>query len=268
MPNYLCVTCGVQYATSDNPPERCRICDEERQYINPTGQAWTTLDDIRKHHHNGFTTVEPGLTSIITEPAFAIEQRAFLVQTPDGNVLWDCISLLDDATIDAINAIGGLSAIAICHPHFYSTIVEWSRAFGNVPVYLHAADQRWVMRPDPAIIFWEGETCPLNNAIKLVRCGGHFEGSTVLHWAAGANDQGVLLTGDTIFVVADQRYVSFMRSYPNLIPLPASKVRHIVQAVEPLAFDRIYGGFGRAVISDAKTSVIRSAERYIRAISG
>ncbi|MCC7448662.1 MAG: MBL fold metallo-hydrolase [Anaerolineae bacterium] len=266
MPNYMCVTCGVQYAASDAPPDRCAICDDERQYIGPNGQAWTTLDDVRKRHHNVFTTVEPGLTSIVTEPTFAIGQRAFLIQTPEGNILWDCISLLDDATIDAIHKLGGLSAIAICHPHFYSTIVEWGRAF-NVPVYLHAADRQWVMRPDPVINFWDGDTCPLNNSVTLIHCGGHFEGSSVLHWSGGADGKGVLLTGDTIYVVADQRYVSFMRSYPNLIPLPASKVRHIVQAVEPFAFDRIYNGFGRVVPSDGKASVIRSAERYIRAIS-
>lgn len=266
MPNYMCVTCGVQYTASDNPPDRCLICDDERQYIGPKGQIWTTLDDLRKRHHNVFTTVEPGLTSIVTEPTFAIGQRAFLIQTPEGNILWDCISLLDDATIDTINTLGGLSAIAICHPHFYSTIVEWGYAF-NVPVYLHAADQQWVMRPDPVINFWDGETCPLNSSITLIRCGGHFEGSSVLHWSGGADGKGVLLTGDTIYVVADQRYVSFMRSYPNLIPLPVSKVRRIVQAVEPFAFDRIYNGFGRVVTRDGKASVSRSAERYIRAIS-
>jgi hypothetical protein len=50
----------------------------------------------------------------------------------------DCISLIDDATITLINGVGGLHAIAISHPHFYTTLVDWSRAFGDVPVHLHA----------------------------------------------------------------------------------------------------------------------------------
>jgi len=126
-----------------------------------------------------------------------------------------------------------------------------------------------VMRPDPAIVFWRGETQSLGEGLTLLRCGGHFMGSTVLHWAAGAKGRGALLTADTINVVADRRYVSFMHSFPNLIPLSASKVKHITRAVESFNFDRIYGGWpGSVVASDAKVAVARSAERYLRAIEG
>jgi hypothetical protein len=120
-------------------------------------------------------------------------------------------------------------------------MVEWSRAFGGVPIYLHAADRQWVMRPDEAIVFWEGETSALAEGLTLIRCGGHFEGGTVLHWAGGAGGRGALLTGDIIQVVPDRKHVSFMYSYPNYIPLPASAIERIVKAVEPFSFDRIYG---------------------------
>ncbi len=269
MPHYICVTCGTQYPESGAPPEHCPICEDERQYIGSSGQRWTTLDKLRSDHHNIVKTEEPGLTGIGTEPKFAIGQRAPLIQSPGGNVLWECISLVDDATVKAVNALGGISAIAISHPHFYSSMVEWSRAFGNAPIYLHASNRPYVMRPDPAIVYWEGETKPIGEGITLIRCGGHFEGSTALHWAAGADGRGVLLTGDTIYVVQDRRWVSFMYSYPNLIPLPARAVEHIVGAVEPFAYDRIYSSWFDAVLSsDGKAAVARSAERYIRAIAG
>jgi glyoxylase-like metal-dependent hydrolase (beta-lactamase superfamily II) len=269
MEHPICVQCGVQFAASDNPPEHCPICEEERQYVNPRGQAWTTLLALRDDHHNVITPQEPGLFGIGTEPSFAIGQRALLLQTPEGNILWDCITLLDNQTRDAVEQLGGIAAIAISHPHFYSAMVEWSQVFGNAPIYLHAADRQWVMRPDPVITFWDGKTRPLLGGTTLVHCGGHFTGSTALHWPAGAAGRGALLTGDTIQVVADRRYVSFMVSYPNLIPLPASAVRHIVQAVEPFAFDRIYGGWFPAIVAqDAKAAVSRSADRYIRAITG
>ena len=146
-------------------------------------------------------------------------------------------------------------------------MVEWSRAF-DVPVYLHADNRPYVMRPDVAIEFWAGETRALNPEVTLVRCGGHFPGSTVLHWL-GADGQGVLLTGDTIQVVQDRRYVSFMYSYPNLIPLPAATVRRIVAAVEAYPFDRLYGGWwDLRITTEAKAGVIRSAERYCRIIEG
>jgi glyoxylase-like metal-dependent hydrolase (beta-lactamase superfamily II) len=267
MPNYLCATCGVQYATSEQPPEGCRICQDERQYVGLNGQQWTTLETVQQNHHNTFTALQPGLTSIVTEPGFAIGQRAHLVQTPRYNLLWDCITLLDGATIAKIRSMGGLAALALSHPHYYSTIVEWSHAFGGIPVYIHATDQTWVTRPDPVIRFWEGDTYALADGLTLIRCGGHFDGSCVLHWRDGAGGQGVLLSGDSIYVVTDRRYVSFMYSFPNLIPLPASKVKHIVRSIEGLAFEQVYDAFGRIISQDGKAAVMRSAERYIKAIT-
>jgi glyoxylase-like metal-dependent hydrolase (beta-lactamase superfamily II) len=212
--------------------------------------------------------VEPGLTGVGMSPGFAIGQRALLVHSPEGNVLWDCVPFIDDMAVTLIKALGGISAIAISHPHFYASMVEWSRAF-HAPVYLHANDRQWVARQDPAIRFWEGGTYPLSQDLTLIRCGGHFPGSTVLHWPGGAGGKGVLLTSDTINVVQDQRYVSFMHSFPNLIPLPAEAVRGVAEAVEPFAFDRIYGGWWDKVIPQgAKEAVRFSAKRYIAAING
>ncbi len=267
MPNYICKTCGTQFSETTQAPERCPICSDERQYIGPNGQQWTTLEDLQADHHNIIKLLEPGLTGIGTHPEFAIGQRALLVQTPQGNVLWDCISLIDDPTIAVIQALGGVSAIAISHPHFYSSMVEWARVF-QAPIYLPVADREHVMRKDSCIEFWEGENKTINADVTLIRCGGHFQGSTALYWSKGAEGRGVLLTGDTITVVPDRRYVSFMYSYPNLIPLPAQAVGKIVAAVEPYPFDRIYGGWwGRVIPTGAKAAVARSAERYIAAIS-
>jgi glyoxylase-like metal-dependent hydrolase (beta-lactamase superfamily II) len=265
MPYYICMTCGVQYAEIPQPPEHCLICEDDRQYVGINGQHWTTLEELRTTHTNTFTPLQPNLTAIKTTPEFAIGQNPYLIQTPQGNVLWETNSLIDPATVAAIHAKGGLTAIAISHPHFYDSMVEWSYAFDNVPIYLHASNREWVMRPDPVIQFWEGETFKLNDSITLIRCGGHFPGSSVLHWNEG---QGMLLTGDTIYAVQDRRYVTFMYSYPNMIPLPPSKVRAIVAAVEPFAFDQLYSSWiARVVPHDAKAAVIRSAERYIAHIT-
>ena len=264
----ICATCGTQFPASSTPPANCPICDDERQYVGPDGQRWTTMDALRAGRRNEIREVEAGLLGIGTTPSFAIGQRALLVRTPGGNILWDCLSLLDDETIAAVRERGGIGAIAISHPHYYSAMIEWSRAF-DAPIYLHVADRRWVMRPDPAIRFWEGETHPLGDGVTLVRCDGHYAGGQVLHWAAGADGRGTLLTGDIIQVVSDRRYLSFMYSYPNLIPLPPALVRRIVAAVEPFAFDRIYGAWwDRIVPTDAKAAVARSAARYIAALEG
>lgn len=268
MPNYICVTCGQQHAEGEAPPERCAICEDERQYVNPRGQAWIELDELAEDHFNSLTALEPDLCSIHTEPKFAIGQRGLLVQTPSGNVLWDCVSLIDGATIEAVGALGGISSLAMSHPHMFGSMVEWSHAFGKAPIYLHETYEPWVMRPDPIIEYWDGETFDVNDAVTLHRCGGHFTGSTVLHWPAGADGLGVLLSGDTMYVAPDRRHVSFMYSYPNYIPLSAAAVDRIVERVSPLRYNRIYGHFNDLVISqDAKAAVQRSVDRYKKAIA-
>lgn len=265
--HFICTTCGTQYAASDQLPEGCPICEDERQYVNPNGQDWTTLERLREAHRNVFTEAGPGLTTIQTEPSFGIGQRAYLIQTPAGNVLWDCVALLDDETVERIRALGGLAAIAISHPHFHTTIVEWSRAF-DASVHIHHDNQPWIMRPDEsAIQFWPGETFEPLLGVTLIRCGGHYPGSTAMHWADADSGQGALFTGDTIYVAADNRWVSFMYSYPNLVPLDAASVRRIADAVASYRFERLHGAFGRLVAADANGAVQRSAERYIAAIA-
>jgi glyoxylase-like metal-dependent hydrolase (beta-lactamase superfamily II) len=263
MTNYICITCGTQYPASAEVPAHCPICEDDRQYINVAGQQWISLADLRREHTNTFVPIDPGLTGIRSEPSFAIGQQAHLIQTEAGNLLWDCVSLIDNATVARVKALGGIQAIAISHPHMYSSMIEWSHAF-DAPIYLHADNQPWVMRPDEAIRYWDGETQTPLPGLTLVRCGGHFPGSTVLHWAGGAGGRGALFTGDTIMVVSDRRYVSFMYSYPNLIPLNASAVRRIVAAVEPYAFERLHAAWdGKFVAENAKAAVRQSAERYI-----
>jgi hypothetical protein len=271
MDHFICVTCGAQFAATDGPPARCPICEDERQYIGHQGQRWTTLAALRGDHRNLVQPIERDLTGFTTEPRVAIGQQAHLIQTPAGNVLWNCISFLDDDTIAAVTERGGLAAIAISHPHFYTGMAAWSEAFGGAPLFLHAADRAWVMRPDPAIQFWEGETAEVlpGSGLTLIHCGGHFPGSCVLHWPAGADGSGALLTGDTIQVVADRHWVSFMYSYPNLIPLGADAIARIVAAVEPYPFERLYGGWSESVVAtDAKEAVRRSAQRYLERIGG
>jgi hypothetical protein len=236
MPGFICTACGIQYPDSETPPRECVICEEERQYVPPGGQTWTTLEKLRVRHRNSLRQYEPGVIGIGTEPHFAIGQRAILIQTANGNILWDCVAFIDDATITAIKALGGLKAIAISHPHFYTTNAEWSRAF-DAPVYLHAADRAWVQNPHGAIRHWDGATQSLMPGVTLVRCGGHFPGGTVLHYESGANGRGIVCSGDILSVTTDRKWVSFMRSYPNFIPLSRPEVEAIGRALEPYPFD-------------------------------
>ncbi len=198
---------------------------DDRQYVRWDGQDWLTLDELRKTHKVHVADEAGNITGFGVTPAFAIDQRAMLLQSPAGNVLWDCVSLIDDAAIAEVKQRGGLAAIAISHPHFYTSMVEWSDAFGGVPIYIHEDERQWVQRPSPAIRFWSGETQAVNAEMTLVRCGGHFSGGQVLHWGAALGGRGALFTGDIVMVVMDRRYVSFMRSFPNIVPLNRARRR-------------------------------------------
>ena len=268
MINSICITCGTEFAAAPAAPDRCPICEDERQYRGWDGQQWTTLEELGATHRNVVREEGGELTGVGIEPAFAIGQRALHVEAARGGVLWDCVPLVTADAVAAVQRTAPVSAIAVSHPHYYSGMIAWSRALGGVPVYVHADDRRWVMRPDPAIVYWRGDHHELAPGLTLVRCGGHFDGGAVLHWAAGAGGAGALLTGDVIQVCQDRRSVSFMYSYPNLIPVNAAAVRRIVSAVTTFPFDRIYGAWwGRNILGDAREVLRRSAARYIRAIS-
>jgi len=268
MDAFICTACGMQYPPSEKPPAHCTICEEERQYVPPTGQSWTTVKSLGARHFNAYRQYEPGVIGIGTQPTFAIGQRALLICTPHGNVLWDCISLIDDATVTLIKGLGGIKAIGISHPHFYTTLVEWSRAFG-APVHLHAADQQWIMRPDSAITLWDGETLPLLPDVTLIRGGGHFPGGSMLHWAKGAGGRGVLCSSDIATITTDRKFLTFMWSYPNFIPLSAPQAEGIARALAPFQFDTIYGHyFDRVIPTGGKEVLKKSVARYIAAIGG
>jgi len=255
----VCLTCGTQFG---GPASECPICEDPRQFLPAEGQQWTTLEALRAGHRNAVRD-EGELVGIGTEPPFAIGQRALLVPFGARNLLWDCVTLLDDETAAAVAARGGLAAIAISHPHYYSAMVEWAHRF-DCPVLLHEADREWVMRPDPAVEHWSGQTCELGEGLTLIRCGGHFAGGTVLHRGQG---DGALLSGDIVQVVPDRSHVSFMYSYPNLIPLPEGSIRAIAAALAPFAYEAIYGAWwGTVIRRDGHAIVERSAERYIRAL--
>ena len=259
MNSFLCETCGTQYPPSDAPPALCAICSDERQYVPAGGQQWTTYQDVGDSHHAEIRD-DNGVLGIGLSPEFAIGQRALLVESAGGNILWDCTPLLDEMRA-FVESRGELRAIAISHPHFYSTMVEWAHVF-ECPIFIHEAEREFVMRPDDAIEFWSGEVRELWDDLRLLRLGGHFDGAQVLH------RPGAIFTGDVVAVRPGARWVGFMRSYPMLIPLPAGEVERIAAVLEPWDFGVIYGGWWNDVVrADAKEIVRRSARRYVRHVS-
>lgn len=262
---FLCRTCGTSYPEAAAPPNACRICEDERQWVPASGQAWTTGQQLAAGHRNAWQRLERDLFSIQTVPVFAINQRALIVRTPHGNVLWDCIALLDDATRELISALGGLAAIAISHPHYYTTMQDWADAF-SAPLYLHAADAQWICRPSDRIVLWAEDEREILPDIRLVRCGGHFAGGTVLH---RAGQGGLLLVGDIVQITPGAHHVSFMWSYPNMLPLSAVEVTDVGRRLARHRFQRMFGAFdGQNIRSEADGIVQQSVARYVERLTG
>jgi hypothetical protein len=255
----VCETCGVEHAEAAGV---CAICADERQWVPADGQKWATLEELGQAGRRvQIAELEPDLFGITVEPKVGIGQQTHLVRTPAGNLLWDPVGYLDDEAVSRVRDLGEVKAIAASHPHMFGVQVEWSKALGGVPVLVSEADADWVQRPDPAIETWNGryEVAP---GLTLHQIGGHFPGSSVVHWTAGAGGGGVLLVSDTIHANPDRATVTFLRSYPNRIPLSPAVVQRITQAVSQLPFDRLYDNFGRGIDTDAAGAVSRSAARY------
>ncbi|KAE8136689.1 beta-lactamase-like protein [Aspergillus pseudotamarii] len=273
----ICSTCGTQYPTTCE--SSCKICDDPRQFIPATGQSWTTLRTLQntKTYHNEFTpdSIHKDLISIHTVPRVAIGQRALLCRTPTGNLLWDCITYIDDETVSKINELGGLKGIVISHPHFYTTHLHWAEIF-DCPVYLAREDREWVVRTGKRQVLWDSSRLPVPGVdadLVAVKTGGHFPGSSVLWWRS----LRVLLVADSIGVVPSGIYhvgrlpgtvsFTFMWSYPNMIPLPPDEVHNIWKAVEDLDFDDIRGGFmGTEVNGNCRQRVLESAKIFVKSM--
>ena len=258
---WICKTCGAQHAPSDRPPGHCAICDDERQYVGANGQEWIDRESISTTHANDWRDIEPDLTGIGLAPTIGIGQRALLVQTPEGNVLWDCVPMVDGKTGRPHQGAGrhqgdAVLASAFLHRHGRMERGAWAACRSACRRRIC----RNVMRPSPWIEPWDGDVLDVLPDITVHRLGGHFTGSSVLEWAPALMAEGAILVGDTIQVAPDPHWVSFMRSYPNMIPLPAREVRRIADRAAALTFDRIYGGWwDRVVMKGAKQVVARSA---------
>ena len=264
---WICEQCGAHLPTGETPPPACPICEDERQFVNWKGQRWLTREQLAAAHRTVWRD-DLGVVGIGLEPSFAIGQRALLLRENDGCVMWDCIPIATREAVEHVRSLGGLKAIAVSHPHFYGAVADWSEAFGGAPIYLHADDRQWITRPCAAIVNWTGDSQSISADVTLWRAGGHFPGATVLHWRAGSGGKGALCTGDIAMVAMDRRSVSFMYSYPNLLPLNAAAVTRIAEVVAPLSFDRIYGAWwGRNIAEGGKAAFGASVQRYLAAIA-
>ncbi len=261
----ICATCGTLYA--GQLPTTCPICADDRQYVTEKGQCWTDAAEIEKDHSIKFTEMVTGLHAFRLAPQFAIGQRAFLVQASDGNVLWDCIPGIDPPTISYLERLGGIKAIGISHPHYYSRMMAYAAHF-NCPVYIHENDREWVMDPSERYLrLWTGDRQPLWNGIEILHTGGHFAGSAVLYLPN--HQSGTLLTGDSLLVARDRKGVTAMYSYPNLIPLGKPEISRIRDVLAPLRYDALYAAFdGQDLPEGAKQIVNRSLARYLAIVGG
>lgn len=268
VPFHLCATCGVEQDPNSSLAGECVICADERQYLPPGGQQWTTVEEMAATgHHVVVHEVEPNLHGLSVEPKAGIGQQSLLICSPSGSLLWDPIGFLDSAAVETVTAHGPVLAVAASHPHMFGVQTQWSQALGNVPILVAEADRSWLSRADGRVEFWSG-TREVVPGLTLHQIGGHFPGSAVAHWGAGAEGRGVLLTGDGVFPNPDRRTVSFLRSYPNRLPLSAAVVRRIAEQLSHLDFDRIIGNFDNAIDTDGRAVLEYSANRHCAWVDG
>lgn len=260
---FQCATCGVE-RDSAGLPELCPICVDERQYVSPGGQRWVRPDDVDADIE--LTELEPGLWGLKVSGAVGIGQLAKVLVTDAGTVMVDVPGAITAEAVAAVRALGPMRGIIPSHPHMFGLQSLWSQALGDAPVFVSAADADWLGHRPAALQLWEDTIEPVPGVIAS-QPGGHFPGSSVVHWAGG-DGTGVLLCSDTIMVNPDRRTVSFLRSYPNRLPLSAAVVERIAAHVDRYDFDRVYSNFDLRIESDGKTAVAASARRHAAWVRG
>ena len=260
----FCATCGTQFPPAAPLTQLCPVCADDRQYIGPNGQQWVSTADINARHSVLVKKINDQLYDLRLVPSFAIGQRAFLIIAPGGNILWDCIPLLNAPVEAFIKSKGGLKAIVFSHPHYYSNMNEWASAF-DCPVYIHRQDAEWVKHSGPRIQFWEGKEKMFWNGIKAVHVGGHFPGSAVLEVASLAPG-GAVFVGDTLYIAASKRHTAIMYSYPNQILLSREVFAAALERMKGLQFDTMYGAFDwQTLDGNAREVFEASMKRYVDA---
>ncbi|KAK0285781.1 hypothetical protein LTR35_005121 [Friedmanniomyces endolithicus] len=233
---------------------------------------------MRGKYENEYQKVGAGdgdeqMWSIWTEPKFGIGQRCVFIQTDHGNVLWDCITNLDEETAAIIKQEGGLKAIIISHPHYYTTHLEWAQVF-DCPVYLASDDKEWISREDQrgCLRFIEGTSQQIIPGVTAIKVGGHFPGSLVLLW------NKKLLIADSFVTTPSALYhvdrlpgttsYAFMWAIPNMIPLPPAELYKMWQAIRPYEFHSTHGAFVGQDVRDEKVKdrVLESMKIQTRAM--
>ncbi len=257
----VCATCGTHYAVNDSI-DICKICADDRQYIPDGGQVWTTHDQLLRNNSVRILRIHDKVYELQIKPTFAIGQRALLILSDQGNILWDCIPLLNEPVIDFIKAHGGLKAIAFSHPHYYSNMNEWADVF-DCPIYIHQSDEEWIVNKGKHVTLWKGDEKQLWDGIRIINIGGHFPGSSILH-VSFLSKEGSVFCGDTIAIAPSKMHVAVMYSYPNRIPLPLKEMERIRKRLATIPFDILYGFYSdQNLHENVKQLVEKSLAKYV-----
>lgn len=257
--NTICIACGTKFPVDKMLPEICPICEDDRQYVPDGVQTWTSSTKLAENHRVEIREINENLYELKLVPSFSIGQRAFLVIAPEGNILWDCIPLLDKNASDFIESKGELKAIAFSHPHFYSNMNDWAEKF-DCPIYIHEADKKWIFNKNERVKLWSGLEKELWNGIKIHNIGGHFAGSSILE----LSDSKTILCGDTFVLSLSKKHLAAMHSYPNKIPLPIAEIERIAERMKPIEFEILHAWHDtQSLESDAKKILENSLARYV-----
>ncbi|WP_229672231.1 hydrolase [Citricoccus zhacaiensis] len=279
----LCATCGVEQADTaadsltdaltDALPAVCAICADDRQWVPADGQRWTTVGELRASGASTeVTELEPNLWAVRVSAGVGIGQHAKILVTGAGNLMVDVPAYIDRAAVDAVMGLGGLAGIIASHPHMYGAQSAWAEACGGtdgpVPVYISEPDAGWLARRPANTIVWSDSLTPLpgqsglpGSPVTASQPGGHFPGSVVVHFT-GQDGAGVLLAGDTVGVARDRKWATFMRSFPNYLPLSGAVARRIAGHLDRYEYERLYDNFSGVISSEASAVVHRSARRH------
>lgn len=241
LPAFVCTNCGF-WQKFFEMPSYCPVCVDYRHVLPANGWSFSGLEEARGLGRSLFEEIEAGIFRYGTETPLGISPLGYVVVRPDGNVGFEGTGWYDDAALEHIESIGGISYLSASHPHSYGALWQLRERF-EPEVILQADDLVWATAFPPTWTF--DDRLRIGDDVELIRTGGHFAGHTILN----LSERGIVFAGDALKFEIDpddarlaiglSTHKAFVRRIP-LTPLEVQRYRDIFVTLD---FDQAWTPF-------------------------
>lgn len=240
---FVCTNCGFWQQHFDLPT-RCPVCEDVRHTPPESNYFWLTPPETNIATDTSWHQVARDVVVFNNAPQLGLGPVSYLMQQPDGNILFEGTVWYSDAALEQIAALGGVRWIAASHPHAYGALWRVQERF-QPEVAIQVDDLVWT---NAMRVTWPwDERLELAPGVELLHTGGHFPGHAVLF----DRNRCTLFAGDALkfHYNGDQLTgISCHKAFNRQIPLSHGEIRRYREVIGALDFDHVFTSFEDAPV--------------------